>query len=844
MRISVVICTYNRSQSLERTLRSLEFQTHGDFEVVVVNGPSTDATDRVLAAYAGRVRVVACPHRNLAVSRNLGIDQAAGEVVAFIDDDSLATPRWLEELAKGYAEPATGGAGGLVYDHTGRTLQYRYSHCRRTGIPDFEFQSSSEDANRPGADPFVYLQGTNCSFRREALEQVRGFDEEYEYYLDETDLCMRVLDAGFRLAALDGAIVHHKYLASFLRTPERIVLDPYSATKNTHYFALQNHRTTPLPDVEAVLKRYVEEVRASAHWYAGKGMMTPEQRDFFLRRVDEGIAEGRRRGAGERKTRFIQPPVERNFQRFPTLIPEGERRTFCFISKEYPPGDYGGNGRHTFDLATGLAGLGHEVHVITNSDRDEEYVDIEQDVWVHRLHERIHPAVANHVLGGNLSLIARNYRELRRIHRESPVSLAIAPIWLCEGAMAACDPRFPTVMSLMTTTKVLADLDPGVLASAHGQGLIALEAATVATHTHAHAISRAIAKRVEQDYGLPRHTFVAPLGVEDLGAGMPIAKPHGDGDAVKILFVGRIERRKAVDVLLEAAVLLLGEFPQLEFHLVGKKNEGPDQDPEQTFRQKHPELLGRVKFVGAVDEAELKRHYLASDIFCLPSRYESLGLVLLEAMSMGRPVVASRVGGIPEVVDEGVTGLLFEADDVADLAGALRRLIADPALRRAMGTAARRRYEETFSLGVVIRSLLAHYAETIAEHRRSGIAAGEASDEILCERFAGVLARSLGDSRAPSAGKKGERPREHARELAAQLLTEPAPPEAEASEAYQALRASAPWKLVRRVFRWWYLRHPHAAMELRARLVPIVSRWAEAFRGRMPRSKSGPTPNS
>src|SRR4051794_12699915 len=102
MHISVVINTYNRAESLRVTLEALRRQTHDDFEVVIVNGPSTDGTDELLAAYGDAVRVVACPEAHLAKSRNLGIDAAAGEVVAFIDDDGVPEPRWLEDLAAAY----------------------------------------------------------------------------------------------------------------------------------------------------------------------------------------------------------------------------------------------------------------------------------------------------------------------------------------------------------------------------------------------------------------------------------------------------------------------------------------------------------------------------------------------------------------------------------------------------------------------------------------------------------------------------------------------------------------------------------------------------------------------
>src|SRR5690606_12420090 len=115
------------------------------FEVVVVNGPSTDDTAAVLAEFAGDVRVASSPEVHLSKSRNIGIEAAAGDVVAFIDDDAIPEPGWLAELAAAYAAPEVGGAGGVVYDHTGVRFQYRYSVCDRLGSTTFSDDPPAAD---------------------------------------------------------------------------------------------------------------------------------------------------------------------------------------------------------------------------------------------------------------------------------------------------------------------------------------------------------------------------------------------------------------------------------------------------------------------------------------------------------------------------------------------------------------------------------------------------------------------------------------------------------------------------------------------------------------------------
>ncbi len=219
--VSVVINTHNRAESLKVTLESLFHQMYKNFEVIVVNGPSTDQTEKVVSEYGKHIKLLSCPVRNLSVSRNIGIEAASGEIVAFIDDDGIADPYWIADLVAGYTGPGIGGVGGLVYDYTGMQLQYQYSSCDRNGDTDFGIRPPFARYCVPQAEKFLYLQGTNCSFRKTCLEEIGGFDEEFEYYLDEVDVCMRIMDLGYRIRPLDHAAVHHKYVQSYVRNEEK-----------------------------------------------------------------------------------------------------------------------------------------------------------------------------------------------------------------------------------------------------------------------------------------------------------------------------------------------------------------------------------------------------------------------------------------------------------------------------------------------------------------------------------------------------------------------------------------------------------------------------------------------
>jgi len=195
-RVSVVINTYNRGWWLERCLSSLESQTYSTFEVVVVNGPSTDDTAAVLERWRERIKVVPTESRVLSVSRNEGIAAASGELVAFIDDDAVADPHWLERLVPAFLDPMTGGAGGLVYRMNGRDIEFSCGTLDREGFVQWNRPEPGAHFHWEG-DRLNTVSGNNCIFRREALERIGGFDERIEYYHDEADIVWRLERAGY-----------------------------------------------------------------------------------------------------------------------------------------------------------------------------------------------------------------------------------------------------------------------------------------------------------------------------------------------------------------------------------------------------------------------------------------------------------------------------------------------------------------------------------------------------------------------------------------------------------------------------------------------------------------------
>jgi glycogen(starch) synthase len=168
-RFSVVICSDGRLAHLRATLAGLLYSTYQNFEVCVVCGPSDDGTRAYVAQYGRGLKFARCESRNLSMARNIGIAMSAGDIVAFLDDDAIPEPEWLQQLAQSYTDPEFAAAGGWAYDDSGLTFQTRYVTIDRLGYANPHWSTPAPHLNFPYSPEFPHLLGANCSFRRSVL---------------------------------------------------------------------------------------------------------------------------------------------------------------------------------------------------------------------------------------------------------------------------------------------------------------------------------------------------------------------------------------------------------------------------------------------------------------------------------------------------------------------------------------------------------------------------------------------------------------------------------------------------------------------------------------------------
>lgn len=739
--ISVIINTFNRGRALETALRSLRRLNYPRFEIIVVNGPSTDGTVDVLRAASDFIRVGTCADRNLSVSRNIGIEMARGDLVAFIDDDAVADENWLNDAAAGFDSEEVGGVSGSVFDHTGYKLQYQYTYCDRLGNAYFDRTEPASEFSYPGCLRFPNLQGLDSIFRRGALLEIGGFDEEFDYFLDETDVCLRLTDAGYLLKQLPNAFVYHRNLPSHLRNADRVVTNWRPIIKNKTYFALKNAPSqASFLDLMKDWSDYASGVESVLKEKRALGRVGPEILPRFHADADSALREGILKGqtqarrlmgseaARAARGRFEMDVLDRKHQNLfkpcPPAIDPQRRLTVVLLSQGYLPEVKGGVPRLTYDVACGLAERGHIVHVLTKSASGQNTVDFERDVWVHRLipDPDAPPTppgvqVPAHIWRHSATLL----HELRWINSIHPVDIVEGPIWDAEGIAAALDGSFRVITNLETPLKVWIETNPHLVDGTGQQRRffedeIAAETLLARRSAACRALSAGVLETMRHLYGIEFSAGQAealPLGMEDRSVG--VARP-APSEFVDVLFTGRFELRKGIDVLLRVIPRLCAKHPRARFILAGDDCAMADGSSfAGLFRQTHSDapFLDRVIFAGAISDQELDERLAACEIFVAPSRYESFGLVFLEAMMFGKPVVGCRAGGMKEVIEEGTNGLLAEPGDPESLFVALDDLLTHPEKRIAFGAAGRRAYEARFTRDLLIDRTLNFYQKVI-----------------------------------------------------------------------------------------------------------------------------------
>ena len=734
---SVVVNTIDRAKPLDTLLRSLEQQSHPHFEVIAVVGPTRDDTLPVLENWRGRVEVLRCPEANLSRSRNIGLLAARGDVVAFVDDDAVPSRRWLEQLARLFEDESVDATGGMVYcvHPMMPIVQHRIGLVSSLAAQDDVREGWADSLPPPGAGSrwTPRMMGTNMAFRRRTLLGIGGFDEFFEWVYDDADVALRLADAGAIVEPVREAVVYHAPASSRNREAYTWNFRSWIQTKSVVYFMLRNGRMAGEDphDVAWWATRFVH-----GRWILGgllrkqgklslPGSLRMRAMEMFAGasgairglRGTRRLIPGDVAAAAALRSASIRPFPRESSPNAPgvdpvaarPLAPGGDRPPLriCLLSHGYPPWEVEGVGRHTSLMARGLSELGHVVHVVTRGERESTtFLD---GAFVHRIRtplDRYRRFEGMPDLFHTLNESHAVREKIRRLVLNDDVQVVDSPLWKVGGLVALRARDLPVVVRVQTANKQVAEIQETLSEDARLVG--DLEQSFLEQADHLVANSLATVSALDRVYGIAegaRPVTVIPHGIvpveESRVRPFPVERPP---TRPTVLFVGRLERRKGILDLFAAIPEVLRAHPMARFVIAGADNSRNDGfqrshgcDYPTHFRRRHRGVADSVEFLGTVTDQQLDDLYAECDLFVAPSLYESFGLIYLEAMNFGKPVVGCRAGGIPEVVAHGETGLLVEPGARTALAEAIVSLLSQPKLLRDMGLAGRARLLERFT---------------------------------------------------------------------------------------------------------------------------------------------------
>lgn len=285
--VSLIIVSRQRQTALRRVAASLRFQSYQNFEVIIVS----DAPDGAVLAdvpYAQNMLHLTYDEPNISAARNIGLAQAQGEIIAFCDDDAVPDPNWLTDLVAPFADPNVASAGGYVRGRNGFSFQWKALLCDDMGedVPLVVDGAAPFTVVAYDGARFAKLQGTNCAFRRSCLIEIGGFDAGFRFFLDETDVCLRLAKAGHAAAFVPAAQVHHGFEESALRSQSRVPKSLFEIGASKRRF-LEKHGTGQ--SFEPVKRRFIADQNQRLIRLMVEGRIEPTQVPALMKTLDNGF---------------------------------------------------------------------------------------------------------------------------------------------------------------------------------------------------------------------------------------------------------------------------------------------------------------------------------------------------------------------------------------------------------------------------------------------------------------------------------------------------------------------------------------------------------------------------
>lgn len=403
-------------------------------------------------------------------------------------------------------------------------------------------------------------------------------------------------------------------------------------------------------------------------------------------------------------------------------MPSNKFLSICFVSQEYPEETgWGGIGTYTYEMAHSLARLGHKVVVLSRALEQEQHYTESDGVEVYRVRPSLSvdetPVVwrLNRWWEGYRLAVAKKLKELVHEHHidviESP-ELHAEPL-----LFSLTNARTPLVVRLHSGSRVVSQFEPATVSKQPGLDQRA-ESWLIRRASLVTSPSQALRVSLNGELGTCSLAVIPnPVDIDHF-------KPNSASVAVNsqpnVLCVGRPRPIKGIHVLAQAMPAIWQQVPEARFTFLPAPMGTGGGAPREAYREFLGSLMedARVRILDPVSRAQLPEIYRGSTICVVPSLWEGFGYVAAEAMACGVPLVATRAGGLAEIVEDHQSGVLVEPDSADQLAQAIVTIANDQEFAAQVGAAGRRRIIDQFASASIAQRMADVYREVISSNEK------------------------------------------------------------------------------------------------------------------------------
>jgi colanic acid/amylovoran biosynthesis glycosyltransferase len=707
--VTVIVVTYNNRGQIDALIESLRAEAAQlTIAVIVADNQSEDGTLEYLSQRHPDVTLVATGgNLGYAAAINIAVKRVdATDAVLILNPDTVVEPHAIVRLLSALEDPQCGAVVPRIQNEDG-TL---YHSLRReptllTALGDALL--GARIRSRPGllsetvfeSDAYAHAHeidwatGAAIMIRPSVARRVGDWDEGYFLYSEETDYCRRVREAGYEIRFEPSAIVTHAQGASGVSTR----LNALSAVNRIRY-ARKFHSGT-----------FAAPFRAIAVLAEILRLRKPENAGTLAFVIDESKWSQLPQADPPRK------PV------FGYLVPEFPGQTHAFFWREIL--ELRRMGSSPQILSTRRPPLSNTPHAWSaEAIRDTTYLG--------------RPSVGQVARASLVLVVSLREGRLAAVWRElaaPPESFGERVALLLGGALLVTTARrgrwtHVHVHSCAGSARIafVARLLGGPTYSLTLHGPLS-DYGPHQDQKWAHAafaliITRQLLTQAQATLGaaLPESVSIAPMGV-DLDSAVR-AQPYrvwNGASEVRVFSCGRLNPSKGHDDLIRAVAILIAAGVPVRLTIAGEDDEGGTGYRSILERLiDELDIRSRVELLGAIDEERVREQLETAQVFALASHAEPLGVAIMEAMAMAVPVVVGDGGGVRELIDDGVTGVLVKPENPEAIAAAITRVLDDSRLAQTLGLEGQRRVRAKFGSAGTAVLLLARIKDEVAATRR------------------------------------------------------------------------------------------------------------------------------